>query len=55
MKNGFLGCFAHSIATGVNLFHYVLPGRNTVGKAKDSCDIWYSTALLDVLVQNDIH
>jgi len=42
-------------ATGVNLFHYVLPGRNTVGKAKDSCDIWYSTALLDLLVQNNIH
>jgi hypothetical protein len=22
-------------ATGCNLFHYVLPGRNTVGKGKD--------------------
>jgi pSer/pThr/pTyr-binding forkhead associated (FHA) protein len=30
-------------STGVNLFHYVLPGRNTVGKARESCDIWLNS------------
>ena len=30
-------------STGVNLFHYVLPGRNTVGKGKEQVDIWLNS------------